>query len=244
MEQPPLPDRPDLVPSPAQIPGAEPGLASRAQAPAGKAGPGRKRSEESRLAILAAAWELVGELGFGALTIEGISARSGTGKQTVYRWWPSKADVLLDALATQADLHIPIPDDGSYTADLLGFLTASYQLGRDPRVVHVLRVLMAQAQIDDDFGDRFRESFLRRRRDALAVVVDRARARGDLPANPPPDLVADVIFGVIWYRVLARSEAVDEQIPAQLAALLAGPPVPSASSAPSAPPTPAGGART
>src|ERR1700685_1900962 len=123
-------------------------------------GPGRKRSAASRSAILDAAVELIGEAGFGALTIEGIAARSGTGKQTVYRWWPSKADVLLDALATQADLRIPIPDDGSYAADLLGFLTASYQLGRDPQVVHVLRVLMAQAQIDDDFGDRFRESFL------------------------------------------------------------------------------------
>ncbi len=65
-------------------------------------------------------WELVGEVGFGGLTIEGIAARSGTGKQTVYRWWPSKADVLLEALAAQADLHIPIPDDGSYAADLLG----------------------------------------------------------------------------------------------------------------------------
>ena len=116
------------------------------------ASPGRKRSEGSRLAILAAAWELVGEVGFAGLTIEGIAARSGSGKQTVYRWWPSKADVLLDALAAQADLHIPIPDEGGYAADLLSFLTASFQLGRDRRIVNVLRVLMAQAQIDADFG--------------------------------------------------------------------------------------------
>jgi AcrR family transcriptional regulator len=192
-----------------------------------KAAPGRKRSEESRLAILAAAWELVGEVGFGGLTIEGIAARSGTGKQTVYRWWPSRADVLLDALAAQSDLHIPIPDDGSYAADLEGFLTASYELGRDPRVVAVLRVLMAQAQIDDDFGDRFRESFLARRRRALAVIVDRARDRGDLPAAPPPGLLADIIFGVIWYRVLSRHQPLDDRIPAQLTALLAGPAGPS-----------------
>jgi AcrR family transcriptional regulator len=188
-----------------------------------KAAPGRKRSEESRLAILGAAWELAGEVGFGGLTIEGIAARSGTGKQTVYRWWPSRADVLLEALAAQSDLHIPIPDDGSYAADLLGFLTASYELGRDARVVAVLRALMAQAQLDGDFGDRFRVSFLARRRSALAVIVDRARARGDLPAAPPPELVADIVFGVIWYRVLSRPEPLDEQIPAQLTALLAGP---------------------
>jgi AcrR family transcriptional regulator len=61
--------------------------------------PGRKRSEESRLAILAAAFELIAEVGYAGLTIEGIAARSGTGKQTIYRWWPSKADVLMDAIA-------------------------------------------------------------------------------------------------------------------------------------------------
>ena len=188
-------------------------------------GPGRKRSEESRRAILAAAWDLVGEAGFAGLTIEGIAARSGAGKQTVYRWWPSKADVLLDALATQADLQIPIPDDGSYAADLLGFLTASYELGRDPRVVHVLRVLMAQAQIDDGFGARLRASFLLRRRSALAVITGRAQARGDFPASPPPDLVADIVFGVIWYRVLSRDQPLDDRVPAALTALLATAPV-------------------
>jgi AcrR family transcriptional regulator len=186
------------------------------------AGPGRKRSEESRLAILAAAIELVGEVGFAGLTIEGIAARSGAGKQTVYRWWPSKADVLLDALATQADLYIPIPDEGSYAADLRGFLTASFRLGNDVRVVSVLRVLMAQAQIDADFGERFRVSFLQRRRDALAIIVDRARARGDLPPAPSADLVADVVFGVIWYRVLSRDQPIDDRLPGELVAMLAG----------------------
>jgi AcrR family transcriptional regulator len=186
------------------------------------AGPGRKRSEESRLAILAAAIELVGEVGFAGLTIEGIAARSGAGKQTVYRWWPSKADVLLDALATKADLYIPIPDEGSYAADLRGFLRASFRLGNDDRVVNVLRVLMAQAQIDADFGERFRVSFLQRRRDALAIIVDRARARGDLPPVPSADLVADVVFGVIWYRVLSRDQPVDDRLPGELVTMLAG----------------------
>ncbi len=188
--------------------------------------PGRKRSDESRRAILAAAMELVGEVGFGGLTIEGIAARSGTGKQTVYRWWPSKADVLLEALAAQADLHIPIPDEGSYAADVHGFLTATFALGRDERVARVLRVLMAQAQIDAAFGERFRAEFLRRRRDALAVIVDRARQRGDLPASPPPDLVADIVFGVIWYRVLAAYRPLADGLPDGLIATLTGVPFP------------------
>ncbi|HEX3491549.1 MAG TPA: TetR/AcrR family transcriptional regulator [Streptosporangiaceae bacterium] len=184
--------------------------------------PGRKRSAESRLAILAAALELVGEVGFAGLTIEGIAARAGTGKQTVYRWWPSKADVLLDALATQADLQIPIPDEGSYAADVHKFLTATFALGRQGWVVEVLRVLMAQAQIDEEFGERFRAEFLQRRRDALGVIVDRARERGDLPASPPPGLLADLVFGVIWYRVLARHRPLAEGLPDELTATLTG----------------------
>jgi AcrR family transcriptional regulator len=184
---------------------------------------GRKRSEESRLAILAAAFQLVGEVGYAGLTIEGIAARSGAGKQTIYRWWPSKADVLLDALATKADLHIPIPDEGSYAADLRAFLAASFTVGRDRRVMDVLRALMAHAQIDAEFGERFRSSFLQRRRDALAVIVARAKERSDLPSVPSPGTVADIVFGVIWYRLLATRQPADTRLIDELVTTLAGP---------------------
>lgn len=183
--------------------------------------PGRKRSEESRLAILTAAFELSTELGYARLTIEGIAARSGVGKQTIYRWWPSKADVLLDALATKADLHMPIPDEGGYTKDLRRFLKTSFALGRKHPVVDALRALMAQAQMDAEFGKRFRTGFLQRRRDALRVIVDRAHARGDLPSKPSPDTVADIVFGTIWYRLLTTDQPVDERLADELAALLA-----------------------
>src|SRR5262249_28476146 len=114
--------------------------------------PGRKRSEESRLAILTAAFELIGEVGYAGLTGEGIPARSGTGKQPIYRWWPTKADVLLDAMATKADLYVPIPDTGSYAADLRAFLHTSFALARQwPQVTDGLRALMAEAQIDPAF---------------------------------------------------------------------------------------------
>jgi AcrR family transcriptional regulator len=162
------------------------------------------------------------EVGYAGLSIEGIATRSGAGKQTIYRWWPTKADVLLDALATKADLHIPVPDEGSYAADLRAFLVASFALGRNPHVVAVLGALMAEAQINADFGDRFRTSFIRRRRDALAVILDRASARGDLPPRPRPGTVADIIFGVIWYRLLTTADPVDRRLADELVATLAG----------------------
>ncbi|MFF3919660.1 TetR/AcrR family transcriptional regulator [Streptomyces sp. NPDC001852] len=164
---------------------------------------GRKRSEQTRLAILTAAYELTTEVGFPDLTIEGIAARAGAGKQTVYRWWPTKADVLLEALALKADLKVSTADQGSFDAELDAFLRDSAALMAFPGVVPVLRSLMAEAQRDADFRRRFQDGFLSKRRAALETIVERAAARGDKPAHLTAALVADLVFGLIWYRVLA-----------------------------------------
>ena len=183
--------------------------------------PGRPRSEASRQATLVAALELAAEIGYGRLTIEGIAARAGVGKQTIYRWWPSKADILLEAGAAKADLQVPVTDHGSDRSDLRAFLEASYQMAGHSGLADLLRALMAEAQIDREFGDRFRAAFLERRREALAVITDRARARGDLPPRPAPGTVADIVFGTIWYRTLATRQPLDAALVDDLLGLLA-----------------------
>jgi AcrR family transcriptional regulator len=181
---------------------------------------GPKRNEESRLAILTAAYELTVEVGYRGLTIEGIAARAGVGKQTVYRWWPTKADALLEALAVKADLRVSVADHGSYADDLEVFLRDSFELMAFPGVIPTLRSLMAEAQIDPDFGQRFREGFLYRRRTALAEIIGRARERGDGDDVVPEELVTDVVFGLIWYRMLAADHPlVEADIPAILTLL-------------------------
>lgn len=182
--------------------------------------PGRPRSETSRHAILVAALELVAEIGYSDLTIEGIAARARVGKQTIYRWWPSKADVLLEAGAAKAELHVPITDHGSYHADLRAFLEASYQIANHPQFAALLRALMAEAQINPEFGQRFHDAFLQRRRDAFAVITDRAHDRGDLPTCPDPGTVADIVFGTIWYRTLATHQPLDTRLADDLVALM------------------------
>jgi AcrR family transcriptional regulator len=175
-----------------------------------------------------AAVELAAQTGYAGLTIEGIAAHAGVGKQTIYRWWPSKADVLLEALPAIADVHVPVSDRGSYHADLRAFLQASYEMAnRYPQIPDLLRALMAEAQINHAFGDRFRTSFLDRRREALAVITDRARERGDLPDQPAPGTIADIVFGVIWYRVLATHQPLDADFVEDLVGILA--PAPPAS---------------
>ena len=171
------------------------------------------------MAILKAALELTAEHGYAGLTIDGIAARSGTGKQTIYRWWPSKADVLLDAAATKADLFVPIPDEGSFAADLRGFLAASFVLAAKKPLADALRALMAQAQIDPEFRRRFWTAFLQRRRDALQVLLVRAQERGELPVSV--ESLTDVVFGVIWYRLLT-DRPLDDQVADELVTLLSG----------------------
>lgn len=182
--------------------------------------PGRHRSEGSREAILLAATELVVEHGYAAVSIERIAQRAGVGKQTIYRWWPSKGDVLMEALARKADLHIPLPDEGSWAADLRRMLDDSFRLAQAPQVGELLRALMVEAQLAPAFAARFRADFLERRRAAMATLAERALLRGDLPGGLTAGFAADVVFGVLWYRLLAVPQPFDGQLTDQLVALL------------------------
>lgn len=181
---------------------------------------GRRRSEESRQAILTAAFDLVAEEGQD-FTIEGIAARAGVSKQTIYRWWPTKGDILLESLATQAEVQISTSDQGSYAQDLLHFLNQTVKILRPPGVRSGLRSLMAEAQQNPDLLLRFRTEFLERRRVALFQIVSRAEIRGDLPPGVHGELIGDIVFGVIWYRMLTTERLLDSADARSLAGLLA-----------------------
>ena len=178
---------------------------------------GRPRSDQSRQAILQAALDLVAETGYRDVTIEGIAARAGTGKQTIYRWWRRKADVVLEAINATATREIPLPDKGNLHDDLLAFLKATFAAGRRPGTAPVLRALMAEAQLDADFGAAFDEMFLRRRREALTDVL--RRHPGEL-RDVPVRVAVEVVFGVLWYRILTRRGPLDAALARDLTKLL------------------------
>ncbi|MDX3103530.1 TetR/AcrR family transcriptional regulator [Nonomuraea angiospora] len=178
---------------------------------------GRPRSEATRTAILAAALDELDERGYAALTIDGIARRAGCGKQTIYRWWPSKADVVLESLLDRADTTIAIPDEGSLPDDLMAFLGATFkQRGQRPTLIG----LMAQALLDPVFAVAFKEKFLFRRRAALRVVLERAAARGELAAGTDVELLVDIVYGVLWYRLLLDHAPLDEPLGEGLTTLL------------------------
>lgn len=170
----------------------------------------------SRQAILQATLDLIREVGYRNTTIEAIAARAGAGKQTVYRWWSGKADLVLDAVTVDAAREIPVPDTGELRADLTAFLQATFAAARRPGVQPQLRALMAEAQLDPEFGAAFDERFLRSRREALTSLL--RRHAGEL--RVPVTTAVHTIFGLLWYRVLTGQGRLDATMTRELLTLL------------------------
>jgi AcrR family transcriptional regulator len=178
-----------------------------------------RRSERSRRAIYDAALALVGEVGYPKTTIEGIAARAGVGKQTIYRWWSSKADVLLEAfldLSDQAaraaapagqDPREPyaIPDTGDLAADLKLVLRATVDELLDPRFEAPSRALAAEGLVDEQVGAEFVSKLLEPQ---LQLYVRRLRSAQDQGAVRPevdPRIALELFVAPLAQRWLQRT---------------------------------------
>jgi len=161
-----------------------------------------RRDENARLAVLHAADDLLVERGFGGVTIEGIAARAGVAKQTIYRWWPSKVDILLDTLIEDASRQLPVREGGSavestrrYLRSLARFLT------KDP-AGKVLLALIGEAQHDPEVARVFHARYFEPRRRSEREMLRRGVASGELAADLDIDATLDALCGGIFYRAL------------------------------------------
>jgi AcrR family transcriptional regulator len=151
----------------------------------------------ARDAVLRSAVELLEEVGCGGVTIEGVAARSGVAKSTIYRWWKSKAALVMDGYGQAVAERVPGPDTGTAAGDLTRFMAELYQVVDHPMRVKALRGLMAEAQLDPDFEEPFR-GWVRDRRAVVERLLDRAVARGELPADLDVAYATDLVFGPFW----------------------------------------------
>jgi AcrR family transcriptional regulator len=168
------------------------------------------RSEQARRSVLHAADGLLVEHGFAQLTIEGIAARAGVAKQTIYRWWSSKTDVLMDAFVEDAAEDLQPPDTGDLGQDLRGHLHALARFLTDSDAGAVFRALAGQAQHDADLAQRLRAEHLSHQRARDRLPLERAVERGELPRGTDIDLAVDQLVGPIYYRVLVTGQPVPE----------------------------------
>ncbi|MFE4264231.1 TetR-like C-terminal domain-containing protein [Streptomyces sp. NPDC056883] len=162
---------------------------------------GRQRSQDAHDAVLAAAVELLEEVGYQSVTIEAVAARAEVAKSTIYRWWKSKPVLVMDAYRRTVEERMPVPDTGTVAGDLTCFVGELHRVAEHPLRVRALRGLMAEAQLDPAFEEVFR-TWVESRRDVLKELLDRAVGRGELPAGADLDFAADQIFGPFWYRLL------------------------------------------
>ena len=180
---------------------------------------GRRRNEAAREAIIDAAIALLQDVGYEGFTIERLAKDAEVGKQTVYRWWPSKAAVIAEAVGTRARHTIPLPDTGALGSDLAEFFLATFRQSEDPAVLNQLKSMMAASLATPEAAAPFKE-FLANRRASLRSLLERGAGRGEVAAGTDLDFLTDLAYGLLWYRGLIGHRPLDDDAAYKLAAAL------------------------
>ncbi|MBT2492847.1 TetR/AcrR family transcriptional regulator [Streptomyces sp. ISL-96] len=180
---------------------------------------GRPRDSRAHQAILAATTELVTELGYAATSIGAVAARAGVGKDTIYRRWSCKAELVYEAVFTETEAG-PVPDTGTLTGDLTALLESLIQEFSAPAVAAALPGLLADFAADPDLQARIRSNFLAPAKDGLVAVFERAGRRGETAPSVLVDLVLDTLAGAVFFHVGLVGEQPSPKLAAQLAAIV------------------------
>lgn len=161
---------------------------------------GARRSPASAEAILDAAEGVLVENGYAGFSIEAVARRARAGKPTIYRWWPSKAALLLEVYQRQKR-DIDYPDTGSLEEDLFGFLKSLFLHWRTTPSGGIFRSLLAEAQSDPAAADALAE-YAAGRRARTGKMIERAKARGEVADWIDPEQVADMLASYGWVHLL------------------------------------------
>jgi AcrR family transcriptional regulator len=169
--------------------------------PAGRR-PGRPRSEQSRTAVLRATSQLINEVGLRAMTTDEIASRSGVSKATIYKWWPTKYAVAVEAFLSQMDAQSADPDTGSAREDFRRTLRGLMRFYRSKNG-RAYAQLVGEAQFDPRIGKELREHLIGSRRQVMRAILTRGVERGELSPDIDTEVVIDLIFGPAMYRLVA-----------------------------------------
>ena len=172
---------------------------------------GRPRSEKARQAILKAAAELLLDRGLAAVSMDAVAERAGVSKATIYRWWPTKETLALDALYTQWATVTTAPQDtGSLRGDLLELLQPWAALLRTGPYARVIAALLTEAQTDLAFRAEYQRHVIQPRRDHAREIFTRAIDRGEIPASLDLEVALDLIYGPLYLRLLQGHAPLDD----------------------------------
>ncbi|MDS3861401.1 TetR/AcrR family transcriptional regulator [Thermosynechococcaceae cyanobacterium BACA0444] len=166
-----------------------------------KKSPGRPRSAESHQAILKATTELLGEVGFDAIRIDAIAARAGVGKTTIYRRYRTKEELVADAIESFRQ-DIVIPDTGYFWSDLDQLIENAAQITLNPLGRQTAAMIISSASSNSQFAKIYWSKYMKPRREAFAVVLDRAKARDEVQPDLDSGLIFDIMSSIMLYALI------------------------------------------
>lgn len=162
---------------------------------------GRPRSTQSHQAIVQAALELLGEVGFDRMSIEAIATRAGVGKTTIYRRYNSKEELVADAIESLRE-EIVIPDTGNLWGDIDVLIRNAAQITLSSLGRQTVAMIISTASSNSQFAQIYWAKYLQPRRQAFAVVIERAKARNEIQTEVDPNLVFDIMSGIMLYALV------------------------------------------
>jgi AcrR family transcriptional regulator len=171
--------------------------------------PARRRSERAHAAIVQATQELLVERGYRELTIEGVAARAGVGKQTIYRWWPSRSALVLEAYLAGSEAIPPPAETGSTREDVVALLVWLSEVLAQPIGGRVVAGLVADIVHDPDLAEGFQRDVVPARRRAMLDALERGRERGEIRAEADLGVAVDALHGAVFYRLLLSGQPLD-----------------------------------
>ncbi|WP_406453580.1 TetR/AcrR family transcriptional regulator [Streptomyces sp. NBC_00876] len=175
-----------------------------------------RRSESSRRATLEAALELCTEKGYGRVTVEAIAARAGVSKKTIYRWWPSKSAVLLEAFTEALVLATPFTDSGDVARDLRTHVTGAVNVLSVPPFGPAYAGILSELHHDDELAETVRTQLIEPRFEAAVARLRSAQEQGQIPPGADLRLAVEMLYGPVYYRHVLRKPMQDEETVAAL----------------------------
>lgn len=170
----------------------------------------RRRGAERTRELLAVTLDLATEVGYRGLSVEAIAARAGVGKHTIYRRWPSIAELLLDALSVVWISDLDYRTSGPVRADLREQFMRSSRALSTPPIGPVYRAVIAEAQADAALRATLYERFLATVEQRTLDRIARAQRDGQLVADANLEYAAEILSGTLYYRWLLTTRPVDE----------------------------------
>ena len=172
--------------------------------------PGRPRSKATDRAVLRAALKLLADHGYDGLTMEGVAARAGVAKTTVYRRWPSRIDLVLE-LARDIAAPVKVGASGDLRTDLVAVVREIVTVLHDPVARHVIPRVLAEAREREELASGLRQ-FWKERRRLLLTLLEAGVESGELRPDLDLELAADAIYGPVYYRYLVTGAPLSAEL--------------------------------